>query len=554
MAIIGVSTLMSFNSYATEAVLATGTTQVVDTATGTTQVVDTATGTTQVVDTATGTTQVVDTATDTAQVTETIQSEMTQAITSELVQAVVSELAQAVGLELAQSVETSLATVVEEVATEAEVASEAEVSPWTDVAMSHWAYEGATYMKELGYMAGTSTGEFLVNQTINYFELCEILALVAGYENSNINPLISPELRLEIETYNHMYEPLLNEKQNAYISWSTIANEEIAYLLGKGILLEEEIDNFFERNAAGNLVRASVKKEDLAVMLVRIIGDEETAIEDYTTGAFSDEWIMEAYKRPHVAYLKSIGLVGGSSEGMFGAGSEVTRGILAKMSADAIKFAEQSSIAVVWNESDFTNSYSADTTYNKAFTATIGKILPKNETEIYLVTKLADDVVSFYTLNKNLHIVAPDGSVTNFDALNINDVASLTVDKIGSNDYITSMTIISTGDGNSAVEGNADAVIGGSTGTGNAEEGYSLSYNAVIQSVSENGDRIEILVEDDILTGAKMIIRQVDIPSSTSVIIDGRSSYRSNLSAGMEVQLTYNSLIGTSLYKIQVIE
>ncbi len=69
----------------------------------------------------------------------------------------------------------------------------------------------------------------------------------------------------------------------------------------------------------------------------------------------------------------------------------------------------------------------------------------------------------------------------------------------------------------------------------------SLKYKGVIQSATPSGDYIEVLVEYDVLTDTSLFIKKIYIPSSVNIIIDKRTTYRSQLEAGMEVLITYDS-------------
>ncbi|OON99733.1 MAG: hypothetical protein ATN35_11175 [Epulopiscium sp. Nele67-Bin004] len=380
------------------------------------------------------------------------------------------------------------------------------LASYTDVSTSHWAYESIMYMQQNGYMVGTSSGEFFPNQTVNYFEMCEILAKVAGYEDEQINPDMDETLKQQIRDNYEQQISKIEVYSNKYVSWSVIANQEIAYLLGKGYLLESELENFMVADANGNMVRATVKKEDLAVILVRMLHKEVTAQNDYVEGAFSDEDKIEEYKRPHVAYLKSIGIIQGDGNGEFGAGTNVTRATMAKMTADVAELMEL--------DNPPTNSENAalnDATGEMINNAIISKMLNKSNTEKYVLVEFEDGNTSFYSMSNAITILDEDSNVIDVDNLSIGTKVDIIVELIGSSEYITTMKVLSgtTVDDEAIPDGVLSRHQGevtrvertGSVTIQTADETltYLVNDKASINLIDEKGDFFDIEVGDNVI-------------------------------------------------------
>ncbi|OOB77146.1 MAG: hypothetical protein BEN19_02415 [Epulopiscium sp. Nuni2H_MBin003] len=458
---------------------------------------------------------------------------------------------------------------------------------YVDVPSTHWAYNAVLYMQEHGYMAGTSDGQFLPNQTINYFEMCEILAKMTGYLDENIHNDLSDELNQQIQENYALQLPIIEEYQNQTQSWSIIANEEIAYLLGKGYLHKDELANFVVDNT-----RAIVKKEDLAVILVRIIGQESNAQSIYQAGAFTDEINIEPYKRPHVTYLKNLGVIQGGGNGEFGAGSEVTRAVIAKMTADVMGILE----------------IEKSTEEQSGTTVTLNRIIKKNNDESYLLVEFENGKTTFYTIKHDTIITTPEGIATDISYLAEGYTAKITVDDTDTIEYVTHIQVISEEKkpddfvlDYGTDETTPDVEITGQVqmiaikyppevtivsdnvsytfvinqnsilyddvvdtdisytdlklysqvsikATNNEltelvvdRYANSLKYKGTIQSIENEGSNIQVLIEYDVLTNTTMFLKDIKLSTDTAVVQDGKPTFKSILTEGMDIIITYDA-------------
>ncbi|OON98302.1 MAG: hypothetical protein ATN32_00005 [Candidatus Epulonipiscium fishelsonii] len=303
---------------------------------------------------------------------------------------------------------------------------------YTDVLTTHWAYDAIKYMQQHGYMISTSAGEFLPKEEVTYFDMAEILAKATGYQDEKININIDEKFKEEIRLNYEKKLPIINEYASKYTVWNNSSNEEIAYLLGKIYLHNSELDNFVEIDISGAQVASTLKKEDLAVILVRILGKEQTAQAIYMPGSFIDELEIEAYKRPHVAYLKSLGLVVGDGEGKFGAGEPVTRSIMAQMTSDVLKLmplvpiipVEQKPIERIDQETQF-----LDMDYNGR-KAVISNLIPKNDTEYYILLEFKDEnETTFYSIDNNVIILNLYGEKLAIEEIQVGSEAEIIFNK-----------------------------------------------------------------------------------------------------------------------------
>ncbi|ONI37544.1 hypothetical protein AN639_03695 [Candidatus Epulonipiscium fishelsonii] len=302
---------------------------------------------------------------------------------------------------------------------------------YSDVLTTHWAYDAVQYMQEHGYMVGSSSGEFLPKEEVTYFDMAEILARATGYQDEKINMNIKEQFKAEIKLNYEKKLPIINEYVYKYKVWQNSSNKEIAYLLGKRYLHNSELDNFVKTDIVGNQMAAFLKKEDLAVILVRILGKEQTAQAIYMPGSFTDELQIDAYKRPHVAYLKSLGIVVGNGKGKFGAGEAVTRSIMAQMTSDVLKLmpivpiipVEHAPIEII------DQGVSSSEIKYEGKKAIVNKLIPKNETEYYIVLEFKDEnKTTFYSIDNNIIILNLYEEKMNVEDIQIGSEAEIIFD------------------------------------------------------------------------------------------------------------------------------
>ncbi|MGL4362818.1 MAG: S-layer homology domain-containing protein [Cellulosilyticaceae bacterium] len=282
-----------------------------------------------------------------------------------------------------------------------------------DVASGHWAYEGIEYMVEERYMMMNSAGEFKPNETVSYFDFAEILAKVTGYQDELIVKDMDEAFKQEIRQNYTKQISKIQKYDNAskYTTWKSSANEEIAYLLGRGYLTENDLSKFMTKAANGKEVMNVMTKQDLSVFLVRLIGKQTTAEQNYKTTGYTDESIIKEANRPHVAYLKSVGILGTSPA--MGANDSVTRALCAHMTQKSIahkKELENQNVRKV-----------AGKVYNI--------VDRNNQAGETLVLVEIEGKNKFYTANKSTKIIDENGKALKMDDIELGQVITLTLEE-----------------------------------------------------------------------------------------------------------------------------
>lgn len=374
-----------------------------------------------------------------------------------------------------------------------------------DVETTHWAYPSIQYMYEKNYMVPNSSGEFKPSATMDYFEVAEVLAKATGYLDEMIVKDMDPALKEQINKNYKVQQATLQKFNGQYKTWRNSSNEEIAYLLGKGYITEAELKNFMSTDKNGKEVKNTVTKEDLAVFLVRIMPKEATAKKEYKPGAFTDESKIAEYKRPHVAYLKSQGIISGDAKGAFGAGQPVTRALCAKMTTDVLKKAETQ------------NGNSNSPTTPKPETSNmqsvkINNIVEKGVGERYVLVEFADGKPKFCVMKTDTVITVPSGAKLTIDDVAIGAQAKVVVEKVNGSDYITKMELVTESTGGSGSNG-------GSTST------TTETYKGTVEEIS----RKEVTIK----TSSKSM--SYPMSADTTILVDGKVAEYREVEEGDEV-------------------
>lgn len=142
---------------------------------------------------------------------------------------------------------------------------------YIDVPENHWAYDVVQKATEMKWMTGNLQNEFKPQEVIDYFYFSGIAAKIAGYKDplENIN-ITEAEKKYADEAY-QKYKSVLDQYTKNFKKWDEAYyknfNEEIAYLLQKGILKTEDLNKFIIKQADGTEQVASLSREDMAVLL-----------------------------------------------------------------------------------------------------------------------------------------------------------------------------------------------------------------------------------------------------------------------------------------------
>ena len=393
----------------------------------------------------------------------------------------------------------------------------------TDVTNTHWAYSSIVDLEERGVMALTSSGQFFPNQTMDYFEVADVLAKATGYVDIDVDKTISEAEKNLIKASYEKQKPTLAAYAAKYSTWNSAYNQQIAYLLGKGYISTTDLDKFMTKASNGE-VKNIITKEELAVYAVRLLQKEKTAINTYTTTGFKDESKIQEANRPHMAYLKGLGLITADTLGNANGSMKVMKALCAKMVSSAHEIKEKSD----------DNSQGSN---QEASLVTITKILTKNANEYYMCLKNSSGEAKYYSIKTTTKILDASGKEIAINKVVLESQAKVILQTENGTDYITSIQLVNT-TSDSTTNGNT-----GSDSTNNTTNGSTSSDNTntgnTTQTTTVSGTLLEKVSNNILrLNLADGTAKTYLLSENCIITLNGSTASASSLSVSDVVNLT----------------
>ncbi|WP_054742699.1 S-layer homology domain-containing protein [Cellulosilyticum ruminicola] len=392
----------------------------------------------------------------------------------------------------------------------------------SDVSSSHWAYSSIVGIEKKGYMSVNSSGNFFPNATMNFFEVADVMAKATGYVDVEVNKNIDETFKNQIiDNYNKQKTTLATYAKK-YSAWNKLYDQQVAYLLGRGYISTADLDKVV--TASG---KVTMTKQDLAVFIVRYLGKETTAKNTYKTTGYADEASIKEANRPHVAYLKTLGLVSGS--GNFSPDTKVTRALCAKMFNDAINYKVKLNSQTNTGGTTTTNNTNTGGTNNTINAAseqvTIKKVLSKNANEYY-VSLTRGNNTSYYTIKNTVKVLNAEGKQISVLDIQAETKANVTIALENGTEYITSMNLVNT---NTANNNTTNVITDPNTNTSNTATNIQTVSGTLLEQVSNGIMRI-------VLTDGTIKAYVLDINNIT--FLNGVIASADDIAVGDKVTVT----------------
>ena len=347
----------------------------------------------------------------------------------------------------------------------------------TDVTNSHWAYASIVDLEERGVMALTSSGQFFPNQTMSYFEVADVMAKATGYVDVDVATNVDEAFKAQIKANYEKQKALLATYAAKYSTWNSAYNQQIAYLLGRGYISTSDLDKFITKTSSGE-TKNIITKEELAVLVVRLLEKEKTAQSTYTTTGFKDESSIQVANRPHMAYLKNLGLITPDASGNANGKMKVTKALCAKMVSSALQIKDSTSN----NTGNGNGSGTQNGTSQEANLVTITKILTKNTSEYYMCLQDSSGEAKYYSIKTTTKILDASGNEVGITKVDLGSTAKVTIATENNTDYITSIQL---------VKSSTDSNAGNTTGNNTTGNNTSNNTGTTTQTVTVSGTLLE---------------------------------------------------------------
>lgn len=192
---------------------------------------------------------------------------------------------------------------------------------FTDVVENHWAKSAIDEMVERKIVSGYTDNTFRPKREISNIEMIIILSRTLGLQNDS-----------------EKAEEYLNQYTNTLSKYTTTYKKEVAYLLGKGVLNESDLEGLI----GGTNANTPLKRIKMAVLLTKLF-KEYDAVKDksFVMLPFDDNTEIESSMKPFVEFVYNEKIMQGMNGNMFSPDTAVTRAQAAVMVVSVIPRLEE---------------------------------------------------------------------------------------------------------------------------------------------------------------------------------------------------------------------
>lgn len=348
----------------------------------------------------------------------------------------------------------------------------AEAATYFSDASGHWAESSIRKMNLKGVLQGTAAGKFEPNRAVSRLELAVMLVRAEGLDQEARSSTTAP-----VQMVGYQSLP----------SWS---RGYMSYAIALGLLDDEDLANFRPNDDA--------LRYQVAVMMVRALGQEAEAKRITTLPSYTDAYSIPLWARGYVTLATNKGLFKGDASGNFRPLATVTRG----------------EMAALLDRLDKLQANNLDTTDMEG---TVTDVILG--TAPHLELTLANGTSTTLYLNQGAW-VARGGSPTTFSAIRVGDRVTAVRDPLGGYGYLEAegtstrtVTGILADDFNAATKRIVVTVSGSTTSYTVATTSPVIHRDDVAASDDDLmiGDRVTLTIVDDKVT-------EIDATSDTTSV------------------------------------
>lgn len=222
------------------------------------------------------------------------------------------------------------------------VVTMAQTPTFRDVPASHFAFDAVEWVSDPAngaFMVGDARNNFQPSRNMNKFEAAQIFALAAGFRH---NPQSLPADEQEVFARSmEQWRAFLNALSAQYASWNRTVDREIAFLLYRGVLAPDEVQNFVTRTGTTEQ-RQMLTREQAVVWIVRLMGHSGYA-EEFELPAeepFNDDAAISDAFRGYVYHARELEIIPAAG-GYFNPQAHFSRADLAVLFFNALADEEE---------------------------------------------------------------------------------------------------------------------------------------------------------------------------------------------------------------------
>jgi len=187
-----------------------------------------------------------------------------------------------------------------------------------------WARDAIQAVTQAGIMSPDLQGNFNPADPVSKFDTVRILARMSGFNHDALTPQ-------ETAYHNAVFEArrgIIEAVSSRFDTWNSATDRDIAYLLYSGVLIPSDLQNFIIMHEGQERLRA-LSREEAAVFMVRFMGRTQEALRTVNVPVFRDDNLIAPGARPHVYFLRHLGIMNGDGSGNVNPRGIATRAAMA---------------------------------------------------------------------------------------------------------------------------------------------------------------------------------------------------------------------------------
>lgn len=185
---------------------------------------------------------------------------------------------------------------------------------FSDVTDAHWAKEYVEDMAAMGLISGFEDGTYRPDEDVSRLDAFSLFARLIGSRNESNEEIVEKATKL--------YKNILKGYKLSY------AEGDIAFLLYRGIITEDELDTYF----GGTRKTEAMLRYEAAILITKAMLAEEAATDEVLIDMeYDDVADIPKAARQYVYYVTQKGIMAGTGDGKFAPNTKVQRGQIAVM-------------------------------------------------------------------------------------------------------------------------------------------------------------------------------------------------------------------------------
>lgn len=177
-----------------------------------------------------------------------------------------------------------------------------------------WAYDYVEDMAARGLISGYEDGTYRPGKSVSRLEAFALFARLMG-SNSDVNKDV-------LELAKEKYADILEDYDLTY------AEGDVAYMLLKGVITEEELDTYLSSSKKNG----AMPRYEAAILITKALAAEKRAKAEVLLDMdYTDVYDIPNEAKPYVYYASEAGIISGMGDGTFSPNTEVNRGQIAVM-------------------------------------------------------------------------------------------------------------------------------------------------------------------------------------------------------------------------------